>query len=61
MTLRRSTPLCCVLRRKLLASAGRNEPARQRSSEPTQAGSGGMRGPGVLNVIPVIAFTLRFP
>ena len=27
----------------------------------TQAGNGGIRGPGVLKVIPVIAFTLRFP
>jgi len=26
-----------------------------------QAGNGGIRGPGVLNVISVIAFTLRFP
>ena len=25
------------------------------------AGRGGIRGPGVLNVISVIAFTLRFP
>ena len=43
-----------------LFATGSRAPRGRAAAEP-HAGNGGMRGPGVLNVISVIAFTLRFP